>query len=99
MKNLFYSESEKILFWVSGYDFLHNNSNVVEITNSLLSDAKSLAGIISVSVKQVRTLEVFNSSRYKYMRVFYINDVEKPPIEAFVITNDNYWTMDKWLRN
>lgn len=99
MKNLFYSESEKILFWVSGYDVLHNKSNVVEATNDLLADAKKLADIVKRDVSKVHTDYVSFSSRYKYMRVFYIKDVRKCPEEAFTISEANGWTMWKWLNN
>jgi hypothetical protein len=99
MKDLFYSESEKILFWVSGYDILHNQSNVIKITNDLINDAKKLANVIQTDVNNVLTIEVFESSKYKYMRVFFIKDVEKCPENAFMLTIKNGWTMRKWLNN
>lgn len=99
MKDLFYSESEKILFWVSGYDILHSNSNVVEATTDMLNDAQKLADVIMCNVSKVHTDYVSHSSMYKYMRVFYIQDVRKCPPEAFNITNGNGWTMWKWLNN
>mgnify|MGYP003435871150 CR=1 len=99
MKNLFYSEAEKILFWVSGYDILNSNSNVVAATTDMLNDAKKLADIIKRDVSKVHTDYINHSSMYKYMRVFYIKDVRKCPPEAFAITASNGWTMWKWLNN
>lgn len=98
MRNLFYSEAEKILFWVSGYDVLNCNPDVivVEAVTKILSDAKKLADIVDRDVKEVYTLYVEYSTRYKSMRVFYIEDVEQYPSEAFVL-NDK-WTMFKWLQ-
>jgi hypothetical protein len=96
MKDLFYSESEKILFWVSGYDILNSKSNVVEATNDLLSDAKKFADVTQSDISKVHTVEVTSSNSYKCMRVFYIKDVECPQ-EAFTITASRGWTMWKWL--
>lgn len=35
--------------------------------------------------------------RYKSMRYFWVDNIETPPTDAFVLGED--WTMDKWISN
>jgi len=98
MKDLFYSQTEKRLFWIAGYT--DNSYNVKEIisvlqnnTNFLLTQTKFPKNTI------VYTDYITSSRRYKSMRYFWINDVEaeKAPKEAFLLNDD--WTMYKWIEN
>ncbi len=100
---LFYSTSEKILFYVAGYT--DNSDKVSEIKKTLNAGVKVLvdilkdSGYIELDEKLVNTTFVTHSMRYKYMRVFYVQNVEKKYVSksAFQIGKD--WTMDKWLKN
>ena len=99
MAEFFYSETEKILFNVAGYT--DNSSNVEEIKKVLDNGVNELCELSKVKFdrKNVRTDFIRTSSRYKYMRVFYIEDIEDEliPKEAFRLGKD--WTMRKWLEN
>ncbi|TSD03413.1 MAG: hypothetical protein Athens071416_94 [Parcubacteria group bacterium Athens0714_16] len=94
MKNLFYSLSEKILFWVVGYT--DNSPYVKEIVDMLNSNAKKLAELVSADEKDVCTVVIEKSRRYKNMRVFYIKTLIIPLREgAWTIPEDT--TMHKYL--
>lgn len=94
MENLFYSLSEKILFWVAG--FTDNSPYVKEIVGMLDSNAKKLADLVSADVEGVCTIVLEKSRRYKNMRVFYIQTLIIPLREgAWTIPEDT--TMRKYL--
>lgn len=85
MKNLYYSEVDGILFWVSGYDFAESNSNVVAIINDLQAKANQFAFMANVDIAIVKTAYIHKSRRYLYMRVFYCDlPLDTVPKEAFV---------------
>ena len=110
MENLFYSPSEKILFYVAGYT--DNTSNVKGIISMLQNNYLFFFGICGV--KTINTCLVEKSPRYKGMRVFYCT-TDSPPAEAHVLNvgkeredellatgytkEQIQWTMDKWLTN
>ena len=94
MENLFYSENEKLAFWVSGYDISSNN--VQEIMQHFITKSAKACDLLNVSAFKLETIVISESRRYKYMRVFYAK-VNKKPDNAFNITLRNEWTMDKWL--
>lgn len=97
MKDLFYSWDEKILFWVAGYTADLNTDNVIEKNRDLLENALEFAGKAQCDVSSVKTFEILKSSRYKYMRVFYVNS-DFCPSDAFVIgKGEHKWTMSEWL--
>lgn len=96
MKDLFYSNEEKILFYIAGYTQDHHLSNVVEMTTDLMNNAIKFANEVGCDLSQVKTTFIEKSSRYKYMRVFYINS-DEPKLDAFELGGD--WTMWKWLEN
>jgi hypothetical protein len=95
-KNLFYSKSEGILFYVAGYT--DNSDNVLEIIEMLKKGANVVAELINADIKEVRTFFVNNSRRYKNMRVFYVK-TDVIPKDAFTITEENNWTMSKWVHD
>ena len=97
MKNLFYSPSEKIAFWVAGYCEDLNTDNVVSKTRSLLENGQSFAAHLGIELKSVNTYEILKSQRYRNMRLFYANGVDSAPDGSFVITNENGWTMSEWV--
>lgn len=92
MKDLFYSNSEKILFQIAGYTQDHHLANVVEMTTDLIKFANE----VGCDISEVKTHFIEKSSRYKHMRVFYI-DSDTPGLDAFELGDD--WTMWKWLEN
>jgi hypothetical protein len=94
-KDLFYSPKENLLFWIPGYT--DNSDNVEDIVKMLMLHSKELSFLhVSYEVKDVKTFYVSNSSRYKNMRVFYL-ETQVVPKDAFSIGKD--WTMIKWITN
>lgn len=93
-KNLFYSESENLLFWVAGYR--DNSLNVDDIISMLKENKNEFLKMGAVG--EIKTDIITNSRRYKHMRYFYC-ETKNPPKEAFSISNQNNWTMKKWLED
>lgn len=94
MKDLFYSPTEKLLFWVAGYT--DNTENVNKLVKMLDTLAMKFANKVLVKKSDVRTTFVTHSRRYKQMRVFYVK-TDHAPKKAFSIGSDKGWTMNKWL--
>ena len=95
--NLFYSEAEKILFWVPGYDY-----SQTDVDGFILWLKEKKKEFIEMGAKGViKSLVIDESRRYKYMRYFWCEEIEPEdvPEAAFCITNENGWTMWKWLRD
>lgn len=113
MKDLFYTEFDKNLFWVSGYDIEHNNSYVTQFTQRILEDAQKFADASQCKLEEVRSFVVEVSRRYKYMRVFYVTKelIEDtiPTTRYFIktVTEPKHgysveqlqWNMWKWLED
>lgn len=95
VRDLFYSKDEKILFWVIGY--CGSSSKVKDTIKEYKKDYKRFKKLGGGN--DVKTIEVLTSRRYKHMRVFYCEGIENPPRNAFEISNNNDWTMWKWLEN
>jgi hypothetical protein len=94
MENLFYSEKEKLAFWIKGYG--HDIGNAISLANEIMDGANEFAKRINIDVKEVKCrLSITSSSRYKFMRVFYV-PTSIPPKGAFSISGD--WNMDKWIK-
>lgn len=89
MNNLFYTEKDSTLFWIAGYTWDGNTSFVIEQIKSLQENAQKFADISQVYLANVKTHFVEKSSRYKYMRVFYVNDfpMSKVPKEFYIINH------------
>lgn len=66
MNNLFYSEKDKRLFWISGYQ---DDSFV-----SLQSKVKDFMEFTGCELKDVNTFKVIKSRRYLHMQIFYLNN-------------------------
>ena len=96
IEDLFYSSSEKKLFWVAGYTDNHYD---VEKTVSMLTNNRNhfIKACNLPKNSQVATDYITKSSRYKSMRYFWIDNVENPPKDAFVLGKD--WTMHGWITN
>lgn len=110
MNDLFYHQATKVLFWVAGY--CGNSNNVQEIINEYKKDAKKLADLAGVTFETIKTAEIPKSSRYKYMRVYYIEDFDGAKIQdkdkyykkidnqsVFMLTKENFKSMWEWLEN
>lgn len=93
-ENLFYSTQEGILFWVAGYTRDGSTDKVVEIIESLNSNAQTFADHAGVPLDEVFTFYNERPPRYQYMRIFYTY-VPKNLEGAYKIGKD--WTMYKWL--
>lgn len=92
-KDLFYSPTEGILFWVAGYTRDGNTENVQEIINSLKENSQIFADYAGIPFEKVFTFYNTRPPRYQYMRIFY---AYTPKVEgAFKLGED--WTMYKWL--
>ena len=91
IEGLFYSQNEKILFLLAGYT---DNSDSVDYWVKMLTQYKDYITNL-VKTDEVKTTYITQSTRYKYMRVFYCI-TEEVPEKAFVLDGD--WTMMKWLK-
>lgn len=86
MKNLFYSQSDKKLFYIAGY--LDNS------LKSLNQTALEFSKVAKCNVNDVQTITIQNSRRYKYMQMFYVT--KKETVQgAFELDGD--WSMWKWI--
>ena len=88
MKNLSYSQSDHILFYIPGY--LDNS------IKALNEHAAIFAKVVGCKVEDVSTLLITKSSRYQNMQVFYITAFKSVP-EAYILNGD--WSMWKWIEN
>jgi len=98
MKDLFYSPTEKRLFWIAGYT--DNSYCVKSIVSTLQNNTKFFLKQVNLPEKtQVNTDYITKSRRYKSMRYFWINELEpdRVPKEAFLLNED--WTMGSWIDN
>lgn len=70
MKNLYYSVPSNTTFWISGYAPQGSVLEIITFLNKGLYEFSNELGIIDLS--KINMFEIQESSRYKYMRVFYI---------------------------
>jgi len=102
-RDIFYSQSENLFFWVAGYTRDNNTSTVTEIIADLKSNADEFCEIQGGAIKfeDVKTHTITTSRRYKHMRVFWATVApENVPESAFKIGGENStWTMWKWLQD
>lgn len=98
MENLFYSPSEKILFYIAGYtDDSRNVKDIISMYQNNYNFFYNICGI-----KTINTYFVYKSTRYQNMRVFFCT-TENPPTDAFNLSMNEQrkdqveWTMIKWL--
>ena len=98
-QNLFYSEDEKILFWIAGYIHADNTQDLNDLILSLQENEKEFIAMGGKGV--IKTDYVHKSRRYKYMRYFFCEEFEPEnvPEDVFRITGENGWTMYKWIED
>lgn len=94
--NLFYSELEKRAFYIPNY-YMDSQSNVEKFCANLLEEKRKFAGMVGCMESDISTIYITESSRYKYMRAFYVWNIEVAPKDAFALGSD--WTMFKWIEN
>lgn len=93
-KNLFYSPSEQLVFWIAGY--LGNDRRVEALTEELKRVTEIFTRATGVKAETVHITDLIRKSRrYMSMQVLYAKS-ENPPDGAFVIKNFNMmeWVMD-----
>lgn len=86
MTDLFYTPGDEMIFWVSGYDIMSNEPNLIEATSALIKDGKRFADVVGCDIKEVRTFHNSYPPRFQYMRVYYVKKTlgMKVPGEAYV---------------
>jgi hypothetical protein len=99
MKDVFYSKSDDRLFWVAGYTAYDNTSNVFEKIRALQECSKTFSDWAKCDQKEVKTVYVDASRRYKFMRVFFVDAPKQIPADAFSIRNDDGWGMFQFLKD
>lgn len=94
-KTLFYSSKEKIAFYIPNY--YPDSLNVGEQIKMLQQERSNFARMLSNHIRTDKMLsrEILVSSRYKNMRVFWM-EWDEVPDGAFVLGAD--CTMDKWIQ-
>lgn len=104
LTDLFYSKSERILFYVAGYTDAGNNDQNVESLRKVLKEGvlaleRVMSKIGMVDTREIKTFYVEKSSKYKTMRVFYV-ETDIIPENAFILGDSgDDWTMKKWVSN
>lgn len=91
-KDLFYSESEGILFLIGGYTPECNMKDMISCLQNNYNHMERISG----GVKEIKTRFILTSSRYKSMRVFWCETKEIPE-DAFRLGKD--WSMEQWITN
>jgi len=96
MKKLFYSPSERILFYVSGYGFGSLGQTAHHLAMELEANATKLAEVFGKSYYDVQVSFITKSRRYSDCWVYYLMQVHEPSnSEVFNIGDE--WTMEQWL--
>jgi len=95
MKNLFYSEGEKLAFWVSGIDV--QTSSVEGILEYLIKHKKEASKILGAEYSELKTIVINESQQYSGMRVFFAK-VEVAPKGSFAFGKEYDWTMMRVLK-
>ena len=98
MNNLFYCPQEKIFAWVAGYVQSDSTDHVAAILDDLTKNAKQFASVAQITFNEVKTTYVYDSQRYRNMRIFYchVGDDFMIPEDTYQLTNYNIW---EWLRD
>lgn len=91
--DLFYTSKDKCLFWVAGYTEDGNTDLLTKKIPLLLKNAEKFRKVAGCELDEVGTFYVDDSSKFKFMRVFYV-ETDVPP--SMAARDDNY-TMKKFL--
>ena len=96
IEGLFYSKTDKKLFYIPNY-YTHGTGMVKVLIENLKECEAVIRKFAPESVSgDVYCREITKSSRYKSMWCFSV-DFETCPDEAFELGDD--WTMTKWIEN
>ena len=93
MKGLFYSTTEKILFYIPRH--YTNGTGMLKVLYKNLQEAESILRQFQ-PISDIYVSEIYKSSRYLGMWSFHTT-LNECPKEAFVL--GDYWTMSKWIQN
>lgn len=99
MESLFYSQSEQRAFLIPDH-YIDSNSNVNQFTANLHKHASELVKACNGTpemLNDVKSSHIESSRRYKYMRVFWIDNIGTCPKGAFELGIENGWTMWKMV--
>lgn len=102
METAFYSEKDDIYFYIAGYHGCDNTMLAIEIANKLIGEINKLTKLLGVKDSDIKTDRITKSRRYKYMRVFYIQNAKANVLEselntAFCIGGG--WSMQSWIES
>jgi hypothetical protein len=95
---LFYSETDKKLFYIAGYENSQFDA-IRSIISTLENLYKHFVRITKVKNPVIKTFIVEESNRYKYMRVIYCDideAIDTIPADAFRVGKD--WNMLTWIK-
>jgi len=91
---LYYSETEKILFYIPNY-YMDSNYTLSDFMKNLKKEGETLANHAGVPIEQIKSTQILHSTWCKGMRVFYVHNV--PNKDGFSLSVENGWDMWKWL--
>jgi hypothetical protein len=104
MKNLFYSPSEKILFWITGCPSMYGNvSEFIKIINE---DAEAFSDYTQVPFNSICFDRITEGRRYKFMMTYWVEDqtIKANDADDTFIHNGKEvfnigkrWTMREWI--
>lgn len=84
--NLFYSENENIVFYVTDGYWVDNAADVSEFIKLLEEERLKFARMIDrARLDGIKSYKIETSRRYKYMRVFWVDNVTECPKSAYPI--------------
>ena len=104
MNNLFYSPSEKILFWITGCPSMYGN--VSEFIKAIKENADEFADYAQVPFNSIYFDRITESRRYKFMMVYWVEDQTikvDDEVDSFIRNGKEVfnigtgWTMQKWI--
>lgn len=100
LRDCFYTDKDKTLFYVAGYIQADNTDNLEDIINSLTLYKDKFIKEFKLSNVDIKTRFIEKACKYKYMRVFYVTDIEFDESWSNVYRIEEYdWTMNMWLRH
>lgn len=104
MKHLYYSPSEGILFWITPNQNDHKEVHLK--INELTQRCTEFATAMQVPFNEVKVQLIYDSSKYKYMELYWVEDQRlKIDIEKDTFNHNDIrifnigleWTVTKWI--
>lgn len=97
-ERLFYSPADKSAFYIP--DYYPDRLKAVEQIQMLNEETDNFLTMLkgtNIAREDIYTREITDSRRYKSMRVWWATATEAPE-GAFILTEENGWTMEKWIK-